>query len=46
MVSRADTAGQFLQTIVLQVEVTEDTEIPKKTLWKCFQFVALQMKSA
>ena len=46
MASRQDSAGQFLQTIVLQVEVTEATEIPKKTFWKCSQFVALQMKSA
>jgi len=43
MVSRRDSAGQFLQTIVLQVEVTEASEIPKKTFWKRSQFVALQV---
>ena len=41
---RAGTAGQFLQTVVLQVETAEATEIPKKTFWKCSQFVAWQMK--
>ena len=46
MVSRADTAGQFLQTIVLQVEIAEATEILKKTFWKCSQAIALQMKFA
>ena len=41
---RPDTAGQFLQTVVLQVETAEATKIPKKTLWECSQFVALQVK--
>ena len=45
MASRQDSAGQFLQTIVLQVETAEATEIPKKTLGKCSQFVASQVKS-
>ena len=39
-----DTAGQFLQTVVLQVETTEAAEILKKTCWKCSQPVALQVK--
>ena len=46
MVSRSDTAGQFLQTVVLQVETAEASEIPKKTFWKCSQAIALQMKFA
>ena len=33
-----------LQTNVLQIEVTEATEISKKTFWKPSQFVALQVK--
>ena len=41
---RAGTAGQFLQTVVLQEETVEATEIPKKTFWKCSQAIALQMK--
>ena len=44
MVSRPDTAGQFLQTVVLQVEVAEATEMPKKTSWKGSQAIALQVK--
>ena len=41
---RAGTAGQFLQTVVLQVETAEATETPKKTFWKCSQAIALQLK--
>ena len=44
MASRPDTAGQFLQTIVLQVEVVEAVEIPEKIFWKCSQSIALQVK--
>ena len=40
----ADTAGQFLQTVVLQVEVAKATEIPKGIFWKCSQAIALQVK--
>ena len=46
MVSRSDTAGQFLQTVALQVELFQTAEIPKKTFWKCSQAIALQMKFA
>ena len=44
MVSRAGTAGQFLQTVVLQVEVAEATEIPKDIFWKCSQAIVLQVE--
>ena len=44
MASRPDTAGQFLQTVVLQVEVAEATEIPEDIFWKCSQAIALQVK--
>ena len=40
----AGTAGQFFQTVVLQVEVAEATEIPKKTFWKGSQAIVLQVK--
>ena len=46
MVSCPDTAGQFLQTVVLQPEAAEATEIPKNTFWKCSQAIALQVKFA
>ena len=46
MVSRPDTAGQFLQTVVVQVEEAEATEISKKTLWKGSQAIPGQRKFA
>ena len=46
MVSRPDTAGQFLQTVVLQVEAVEATEIPEDIFWKRSQAIVLQVKVA
>ena len=46
MVSCPDTAGQFLQTVVLQVEAAEATEIPKDIFWNCSQAIAIQVKEA
>ena len=42
----AGTAGQFFQTVVLQVEAAEATEIPNDIFWKCSQTIAMQVKFA